>query len=221
METRINASKLDIDGKTAHVVHADTADIVLLRDSLADESSGLFTVHTSLTLVLDSIYPTDQMEDSLALRLQTADGELLVTLMPTDSQIADSLVAYLQKGIGSMKEIAFEGLMDGESILKLQNGAKASFTGFSFLFADPEISKQIDDLRKGLNTLADICKEAQQASSRDMFSGFIYAAIIGEAVKQLDSIDKKLQKVKSQMTPHQLLRFEACHQELLSYDMRK
>lgn len=220
MEVQISTEQLTIEGKTAHVIHADTTNIVLHRDSSAKENSEFYTIHTSITLVLDSIYPTDKMEDSLTLKLQSADGQILATLLPIDSLLVESLIDYLQTEVGRTKEMVFEGEMDGMSILKLQEGAKVSLSGFSFLFADPTISKELDEYRKALDSLKQITMEAQQATSQDPLSGLFYAIAIGQVVKQINGFDKKLQQKKSKMTPYQLTRYDLYHGELQSYDMK-
>lgn len=218
---RIDATQLNIQGKTAYVVHADTTAIVLERDSVVNEESGLYDVRTSLTLVLDSTYSTDQLLDTLTLKLQSADGEQLGMLQPADSLIADSLIAFLGKTAGKTKVVAFKGQMAGESILKLQEGGTLSFDGFSFLFADPQASKKLDEYRKHLDALLQIGKEAQQNASRDPFSGFAYAIALGQVLQKTETIDKQLLKMPTRMTPLQRERYNAYHKEMMSYDMRR
>lgn len=220
-EIRIDVAQLNIEGKTAYVVHADTTAIVLERDSVVNEESGLYDVRTNLTLVLDSIYSTDQLLDTLTLKLLSADGELLGTLQPTDSLIADSLIAFLGKAVGKAKVVAFKGQMAGESILKLQEGGKLSFAGFSFLFADPQVSKKLNEYRKHLDALLQIGKEAQHNTSRDPFSGFVYAIALGQVLQKAETIDKQLLKIQDKMTPLQRERYNAYHKEMMSYDMRR
>lgn len=221
MEVSIDATQLGIEGETANMVHADTTAIILVRDSIADENSGLYEVRTNVTLILDSIYFTDQMLDTLELKLQSADGELLGKLQPVDSLLADSLMLFLRKATGNAKTINFKGQMDDKSILKLQDGGKLSFTGFSFLFADPQISKKLDEYRKHLNGFLQLGKEAQQGASRDPFSGFFYAMALGQVLQKAEAIDKQLQKNQDRMTPLQRKRYDAYHKEMISYNMRR
>ena len=227
MEVRIDSGQLDIEGKTAHVIHADTTSIVLVRDSIAEENNGLYTVRTSLTLVLDSIYPTDQMEDTLRLQFMASDGQILATFLPTDSLITDSLIVFLNEGIVKLITIDFGGKMDGNSILKLQDGARASFTGFSFLFANPKVTKMLDQYEKYLKAIREVCQEAglyrksAENSINAGFGGFIYLMVIGQAIQKTETLDKQIFAMKEQMTPLQTVRYDIYHKELLSYNLRR
>jgi len=222
-EVRIGAEQLNIEGKTAGVVHADTADIVLMRDSIADEETGLYTVRTYVTLVLDSVYPTDQVEDTLRLQFASADGKALGTLLPTDSLINDSLIAYLQKGVGMARIVDFEGQMSGKDILALQENPQLSFKGFSFVFADPSITKDLNEYEALLKGLKEFLKEAgdyQKSATNSInagFGGFIYAMVIGKVLDKAEVLDRRLTAKKDRMSPLQLVRFESYRKEMQSF----
>ena len=220
-EVRIDSAQLNIEGQTASMVHADTSAIVLVRDSVADEKSGLYRVETCVTLILDSIYSTDQLTDTLSLKLQSADGDLLGTLQLADSLTTDSLIAFLGKAVGGTQLIPFKGQMSGKSIVKLQEGGKMSFTGFSFLFADPQVNKKLNEYRKLLDAFLQVGKEAQQNASRNPFAGYIYAMVLGQMLQKAEAIDKQLLNLQSKMTPLQRERYNAYHKELMSYSTRR
>lgn len=219
MELRINTKQVSIEGNTARAIHTDTADIVLIRDSIADEASGLYCVRTSVDIVLDSIFYTDQMEDSLTLKFLSADGDEQVTMFPTDSLISDTLTAFLQNKVGERVSVFFEGKMSGKSILKLQEGGKVVLAGFSFIYADPKITKTVNDYYNRIQAIRTIIEKARTNPERmKSMEGFVIVLTLQEGFNQVEKINKKLISIKDQMSPLQYAKFKEAHDIMKTYD---
>lgn len=213
------ADQFEINGKTSAFVHADTADIVFLRDTLADEKADSFALKTTLTLLLDSAFSTDKMEEVLSLQLASSEGDALTTLCPVDSLLEDSLIHFLQKKPGQQVTIDFQGMIGRQQLIKMAEGVKATMAGFSFLYADPEANYLLSEYRKGLDELLKLAKEAKQATARDPFSAWIYVMAITQVVDQMDKkIDKKLLAMKDRMSARQQDLYAAYHTEMKSYE---
>ena len=224
MSVNIDAGQFELGGKTANVVHSVTDSIVFVRDSVADEKHDtLYNIRTSITLVLDSVYYTDQLEEKLELQICSDSGNLLSTLTPADSLIEDSLIVYLQKKQGQSFEIAFEGEIGRKALLKMKDGAKVSLNGFSFVYADPKITKKLSLYEEYIKGMRKWSKDAQQYQRsvtngiNALGGGFIYMLVIRRAMDESYKLDAQLAKQKDKMTAKQLECYQACHKELLSY----
>lgn len=219
MSVSMNAELLEINGKTACVVHKDTANIVFLRDSVMDEKADSFTLRTTLTLLLDSVFPTDQMDADLMLSLVSPEGMELATLYPVDSLLKDSLIQFLQKQPGEKMSIDFKGLVGRSQLIQMAEGVKACLKGFSFLYADPTATKLLNEYRKALDGMINLAREAKQNTSRDAFSAFVYAMAFPQLIDQIEKkIDNKLLGMKDKMSPLQLECYEMYHRELKTYE---
>ena len=98
MSMELAGVQLEISGSLAGLVAADTTGLIIVRDSVANEATDtIYNVRTNVTLVLDSTFTADKMEEELLLNVLGADGSTLVSLAPTDSMIVDSLMAFLKK----------------------------------------------------------------------------------------------------------------------------
>lgn len=215
----MSADQLEITGKTASSVRKDTAAIVFMRDTVADEKADSFMLRTTLTLLLDSVFPTDKMDGSVALTLTTQDGAEQTTLHPVDSVLADSLIQFLQKKPGESIDIVFEGLVERSQLMKMAAGVKAVMDGFSFIYADPKANYLLNEYRKGLDALNDLAREAKQTSARDPFSSIFYVMAVAQVVDQIEKkIDRKLVAMKDKMSPTQLDRYNAYHSEWLVWN---
>lgn len=213
------ADQFEISGKTSAFVHADTADIVFLRDTLADAKADSFALRTTLTLLLDSTFSSDKMEEALSLQLTSLEGDALTTLSPVDSLLEDSLIHFLQKEPGQPITIDFEGIVGRGQMIKMAAGVRACMEGFSFAFADPEANYLLREYRKGLDELLKLAKEAKPSIERDPFSAWIYVMAITQVVDQMDKkIDRKLLAMKDRMSVRQWELYEAYHVEMKSYE---
>lgn len=218
-EVRICAEQIKIDGKTANVIHADTASILLVRDSLPNKDNGLYTVRTALTLLLDSIFYTDQMEDSLTLKLFSTEGQELVTLIPTDSLMADTLITYLQSRIGNSIVINFEGKTSGELISNLQEGGKTTLEGFSFIYADPKITKLVNEYQELVQSISAIVEEGRQNPERmKSMEGFVLLMALQEGFNKVEALNSKLLRMKDRMSHIQYSKFIEAHDLMKTYD---
>lgn len=218
-EVRICADQIEIDGKTAHVIHADTASILLVRDSLPDKDNGLYTVRTALTLLLDSIFYTDQMEDSLTLNLFSIEGQELGKLIPIDSLMADTLITYLQSRIGNSIAINFKGEISEESILKLQEGGKTTLAGFSFIYADPKITKQVNEYHELVQNISIMIEEGRRNPERmKSMQGFIMLMALQEGFNRVEAMNSKLLRSKDRMSLVQYAKFKEAHDLMKTYD---
>lgn len=216
MSVTINADQLEIRGKTSCVVHPDTAEIVITRDSLPiDEKNEMYRMRTSIRLILDSLFTTDSLEDTLKLQFTNAEGNALAVLVPSDSTITDSLIVYLKKETGKAIDIAFEGQMDRSSLLQLQKGAKVAFTGFSFPFADPKITAKLDKLGRAVGTLKELYRDLKKSqNSHDAFGNMFAAMFFVKGLENVNAMDREAANMKNRMTPLQLAKYELYHQEL-------
>lgn len=223
MLVTINADQLEIQGRTAHVVHADTTAIVITRDSLPiDEKNEMYRVRTSVRLILDSLFITDSLEDTLRLQFANTEGSALAILVPSDSTITDSLIVYLKKETGKTIDIAFEGQMDRISLLQLQKGAKVTFTGFSFPFANPKVTAKLDRFGKAVGTLQEMYRDLKASqSSHNAFGDMFAAMFFVEGMKNVNAMDREVANMKGQMTPMQLAKYEVYHQELQMLNEKK
>lgn len=218
-EVRISAEQIEIEGKTANVIHADTSSILLVRDSLPNKDNGHYTVRTTLTLLLDSIFYTDQMEDSLTLKFFSTEGQELVTLIPTDSLMADTLISYLQSRIGNSIAINFEGKTSGKSICKLQEGGKTILAGFSFIYADPKITKQVNEYQKLVQNISVIVEEGRRNPERmKSMQGFIMLMALQEGFNRVEAMNSKLLRLKDRMSLVQYAKFKEAHDLMKTYD---
>lgn len=219
MSVIINADQLEIKGTTAHVIHADTAGIVITRDSLPvdEKHEDLYHVSTTVRLILDSLFLTDCIEDTLRLTFTNAEGKELATFVPSDSTIVDSLIVYLKKEVGKTIDIAFEGDMDREALLQLRLAPKISFTGFSFPFADPKVTAKIDKLGEFISTLKEMYRDLKKSSKggySNAFNNMFEAFFFMKGLENTNKLDKEVAGLKSRMTPVQLAKYELYHQEL-------
>lgn len=223
MSVTINADQLEIQGQTAHVVHADTTAIVITRDSLpVDEKNEMYRVQTSIRLILDSLFITDSLEDTLKLQFTNAEGNALAVLVPSDSTITDSLIVYLKKETGKTIDIAFEGQMDRSTLLQLKKGAKIAFTGFSFPFADPKITAKLDKFGKAVGTLKELYRDLKKSqNSHDAFGNMFAAMFFVKGLENVNTMDREVANMKSRMTPVQLAKYELYHQELELLNRKK
>ncbi len=219
MKVNLGTGQLSIEGTTVHVIHADTSDVILIRDSIPDEGSRHYTVRTSITLVLDSLFYTDQMVDSMALKLFSPNGEELATLIPADSLIVDTLIVYLQKEAGEKITIDFYGNVSGESILRLQKDGKAEFRGFSFVYADPKISDQVNEYEEMIHTISIMVEDARQNPQKyQSMEGFVAALVLQEAFNRVEAVNIILLGLKEKMSPMQYARFKVAHDLMKTYD---
>lgn len=217
MSVSINADRLEISGKTVHVVHADTTSILIVRDSLPiSEKEEVYRVNTSVRLILDSLFLTDCIEDTLRLTFTNAEGKELAKLVPSDSTIVDSMIVYLKKEVGKGINILFEGEMNRDVLLQLKKEPKIAFTGFSFPFADPKVTAKVDKLRRAVSTLKEMYRDLKNSSQGgyNAFNNMFAAMIFVKGLENINALDKEVAGLKSQMTPVQLAKYELYHQEL-------
>lgn len=202
MSMELAGTQLEISGSQAGLAKADTTGLVIVRDSVANEATDtIYNVRTSVILVLDSTFTADKMEDELLLNVIGADGSTLVSLVPTDSMIVDSLMSFLKKGVGVRIEIGFAGNTEKSKFLKTGNATKVTLTGFSFheldpeAMADPKITSLIDKFEKFAKEINKDIKE------------FGYMGVGNARASEIGTIRIKLSGSKSKMTPKQLERF--------------
>lgn len=121
------SSHVDIVGNRANIVRLDTASLVIVRDTVANEKTDtIYNLRTSLTLILDSTFMADKMEDSMQLQING------IIFVPKDSVYADNLIAFLKSDVGSKTNVEFTGKAERSKFLKLTNALNVSLTGFSF-----------------------------------------------------------------------------------------
>ena len=197
------AAQVEISGNRASLVKADTTALVIVRDSVADEEvDTIYDIHATLTLLLDSIFIADKMEETLVLELFAADGSSLAQLTPVDTLLADSLMSFLKQEAGTAIEITFVGKIDKDYFLKLQDAANVSLSGFSFheldpeSLADPKITSQINQFEKLAKEINNDIRE------------FGYMGVGVARAEEIAIMRIKLNGIKSDMTPKQLERFQ-------------
>lgn len=205
MTVTVNASRIEMEGTCVGIVHADTAKILLIRDSVSDEKvNSIYNIYTKLTLFLDSTFMADAMEDTLSLQLLAADGRCLAQLAPVDSLLADSLIAFLKQETGKSIVIDFAGQTGKDIFLQLSDAAIATLSGFSFheldpeSLADPQITKLLDEYQKWV--------EYVRQGVADGF-GIIPQSYVHYGLPEAYDTYKKLKTKESLMTPKQKERF--------------
>jgi len=164
MTVAIDASQLQIEGNCASKIHADTAKIVIQRDSLPMAGRDtVYVMHTVVTLLLDSTYFTDQMDTVPDLHLMFSDGTPVTTLQPTDSLLRNTLINFVTSTPGVFTTIIFQGEITRSAMLRLsKEGGKALFTGFSFQYADPEIARSVDEFYKAVMGIVTFKEQYEQ-----------------------------------------------------------
>ena len=205
--------QLDIKGDNALCVHTDTATIAVVRDSIPDES-GQYNIRTAIKLVLDSVYPTDDLTERIKLNILSEEGESLAVLYPIDSLLGDTLVRFIQSSVDNKTSITFEGKMHVESFEMVKH-KKMTLTGFTFTYANPEITKKINDLKEALDAVQKIGLEAKeyQESAKGFNSlggGFMYALMFKAYAESIQKMGEELSKKEKDMTPKQLALFQEC-----------
>lgn len=204
MSMELTGVQLEISGSQAGLVAADTTGLIIVRDSIANEAADtIYNVRTNLTLVLDSTFAADKMEEKLLLNILGADGSILVSLAPTDSMIVDNLMAFLKKDIGEKMEIGFAGSIEENKFLKIENATKVMLIGFSFhqfdpeAMADPAINRLINQYEaKGI--------KFENLEGEDGVP--VEVLYVGD-LKERAKLANKLGGLKKKMTPKQLERF--------------
>jgi hypothetical protein len=196
---QVVVSQLKIVGKQANLVKSDTASIVIVRDSVANENTDtIYNVKASISIILDSTFLADKMEE--ALQLQIND----IIFVPADSAFANNLITFLQSDPGTKTVIEFVSKVEKNKYLQLQNATKASFTGFSFhkldpeALADPKITKLLDSYAKWLKTM----KQDMDDNYGTLPQMYAY-----EGLPEAYGLYKKLHVQETKMTPKQKERF--------------
>ena len=206
--------QIDISGNRAAIVKADTARLVIMRDSVADEKTDtIYNLHTSLTLILDSTFLADKMEDSLLLSI----GD--ITLAPTDIVLADTLIAFIKRQPGAAVSINFAGQAVRSQFLLLGTASEATLSGFSFheldpeSLADPKITQLLDRWQNLVYQYRREVNELEEVGGRGIPGMFIY--------EEEAKCYKQLLALTEQMTPGQKARFDKldniCKKELSFY----
>lgn len=220
MSMELAGVQLEISGSQVGLVAADTTGLIIVRDSVANEATDtIYNVRTNVTLVLDSTFTADKMEEELLLNVLGADGSTLVSLAPTDSMIVDSLMAFLKKGVGEKIEIGFAGNTEKSKFLKLNNATKVTLVGFSFhefdpeAMADPAITQLLNKWQKYVQQYRDEVDELAEAGGRGIPGMFIY--------NDEEKCYKQLSGMVSRMSPKQKALFDKldaiCKRELSDY----
>ena len=195
-------AQVEISGNRASIVKADTTRLVIVRDSVADEKTDtVYDLHTSLTLILDSTFMADKMEDSLSLKIND------VVFAPADSTLADSLISFMKKQPGTAINIQLAGQASRSQFLGLALSDAVVLSGYSFheldpeSLADPKITAMLKDYletAKGIRDLQEIEKEAGPMGS-----------CCAPLYEHYDLCQKSLDKMKDKMTPKQRKAYEA------------
>lgn len=190
-------SQVEVVGICANNVKPDTVSLVIVRDSVTDEKTDtIFNLKTSATLILDSTFVADKMEETMQLQIND------VTFVPADSALANNLITFLKSEPGTKTVIEFVCKAEKSKYLQLQNATKASITGFSFhkldpeALADPKITSLIDKFEKLAKEIGEDIRE---------YGDFGIGAARAE---EIGSMRNKLNGMKSKMSPKQLERFQ-------------
>lgn len=209
----IDASQLRIDGNCASKVHADTAKIVLQRDSLPIAGCDtVYVLHTAVTLQLDSTYFTDQMDTVPDLHLMFSDGTPVTTLQPTDSLLRNTLINFVTSTPGVFTTIIFRGEITRSAMLRLsKEGGKALFTGFSFQYADPEIARQVDEFYQAVTTIVATLEyykqNREEILSKPMEERMRNGLMLFGALNNVVEMRDKVARSKRRMTERQLEKY--------------
>lgn len=202
MSMELAGVQLEISGSQAGLVAADTTGLIIVRDSVANEATDtIYNVRTNITLMLDSTFTADKMEEKLLLNVMGTDGSTLVSLAPTDSMIVDSLMAFLKKGVGEKIEIGFAGSTEKSKFLNIENATKVMLTGFSFHELDPEAmaDPKITNLINRFEKLAkEIKKDIQE---------FGYLGVGNARAEEIGTMRNNLLRLQQEMSPKQQERF--------------
>lgn len=220
MTVTIDAAQLSIEGRSASLVHVDTSSIVLMRDSVANERRDtIYTLHTSITLVLDSSFTTDQMDTIPELQLRTINGQLLTTLVPANSFVQDSLISFLIQIPGQRTTIDFQGEITRSAMLRLsKEGGSPVFTGFSFFYADPKISNKIVEYQELVTYLTTAFEEGRRnPDSFKSMEGFVRLMVLEQVLNNAEAMDHNLKRKRESMSPLQYARYMAAHDQLKAY----
>lgn len=209
MSVAIDASQLQIEGNCASKIHADTAKIVLQRDSLPLAGSDtVYVLHTAVTLQLDTTYFTDQMDTLPDLRLNFSDGDLVTTLHPTDSLLQNTLLNFVCSSPGVSTTIAFQGEITRNAMLRLgKEGGKALFTGFSFQYANPEIARQVDEFYQAVMQIVSFKeqyeKRREEMEALPMEQRWEKALLLMGIINNAATIGNRTARLEKKMTERQ------------------
>lgn len=191
--------QVEISGDRASIVKADTTRLVIVRDSVADEKTDtVYKLYTSLTLILDSTFMADKMEDSLLLKIND------VVFVPTDSTLADSLISFMKKQPGTAINIQLTGQALRSQFLGLAFANTSVLSGYSFheldpeSLADPEITAMLKDYLETERYLREVEEEGG-------WLGSSAAYMLGRHEANQSALDM----MKDKMTPKQRKAYEA------------
>lgn len=206
MEIGLGTNVVKIEGSRANYVKADTASLMIARDSVANEETDtVFDIHTSLTLILDSTFQADKMEEVLSLLIQDSKGSAVATLSPTADTLPDSLIAFLKKNPGESITINFAGKINRSSFFKLPSASSIILKGFSFheldpeSLADPKITKLLEKYQYWVEYI--------RKGKYEYGEGILPQMYVHEGLPEAYSLYKKLVVQKVNMTPKQNSRF--------------
>lgn len=188
--------QVEIVGNRADRVRADTSSLMIVRDSVLNEKTDtVYNLKTSITILLDSTFMSDKMEESLQLKIND------LVFVPADSAFANTLINFLKSDSGTKVVVDFVGKAEKSRFLSLQNATNVSVTGFSFHELDPEAlaDPQITSLIKSFERLA----KQMDNDMREYGSMGVGIANIRELCEMRD----RLRGVSDRMTPKQAERF--------------
>lgn len=196
---QVVVSQVEIVGEQANIVKLDTASLVIVRDSVANEKTDtIYNVKTSITIILDSTFVADKIEKTLQLQIND------ITFVPADSAFANNLISFLKSEPGTKTVIEFVGKAEKNKYLQFQNATKASFTDFSFhkldpeALADPNITKMLNSYAKWLKTMK---------QDKDDNYGTLPQMYVHQGLPEAYGLYKKLHVQETKMTPKQKERF--------------
>lgn len=192
-------AQVEISGDRANTVKADTTRLVIIRDSVADEKTDtVYNLHTSLTLILDSTFMADKMEDSLLLKIND------VVFAPVDSTLADSLISFMKKQPGMAINIQLKGQAPRSQFLGLSLANTAVLSGYSFHELDPE-SLAVPEVTAMLKDYLETERYLREVEEEGGWLGSSAAYMLG----QHESNKRALDMMKDKMTPKQRKAYEA------------
>ena len=192
-------SQMDIVGNQATLVRPDSVSIVVIRDSVPNEETDtIYKLKTSITLILDSTFMADKMEDNLQLHICD------IIFEPIDGSYKDNLITFMKSGKGSTVDIDLVGKAERNKFLQLSNESSVLLKGFSFrkidpeAMADPKITKMLDSYAKWLRIMK---------KDMDENYGILPQTYVHQGLPEAYELYQKLESQESIMTPKQKERF--------------
>lgn len=205
MIVKLPISSVTIEGRQSERVSPMGTVLTVSRDSVVNEDTDtIYNIKGTLWLKLDSAMIADKIEESLNFCFLSSKGK--VSIESNESQMADSLMAFLRGEKGDSIEVVITAQMSRSLFMLIANAETAKLEGFSFhQDADEAL---INHLMK------EVGNYGQKAEVFRRSNGEYNIGAIDPLLK-MEKADKRLRALKSKMTIWQQIQYEAIKKKYL------